>query len=205
MTLTTPADERAAFSLEDRYRKVEGTIFVTGVQALVRTVLDRARIDRARGANQGSYVSGYEGSPLAGFDLELERHGDLLREQAITHQPALNEELAATAVSGTQLARQVADLQYSGVTGFWYGKAPGLDRATDALRHANMAGTDGQGGAVAFVGDDPAAKSSSVPCSSEFALADLVMRPSSPPTRQRSWCTGCTRSSSHEPAACGRP
>ncbi|MDX6201050.1 MAG: indolepyruvate ferredoxin oxidoreductase, partial [Frankiales bacterium] len=178
MTLLTAADSSAGFSLEDRYRKVEGTIYVTGIQALVRTILDRARIDRGVGADRlphASFVSGYEGSPLAGLDMELERHADLLREHHVRHLPALNEELAATAVSGSQLARSVADLRYSGVTGFWYGKAPGLDRATDAFRHANMGGTDGNGGAVAFVGDDPAAKSSSIPCSSEFALADLTI------------------------------
>ena len=175
MTLLTTADTSAGFSLEDRYRKTEGTIYVTGIQALVRTILARARIDRALGAEHATFVSGYEGSPLAGLDMELERHADLLQENCVMHLPALNEELAATAVSGSQLARSVADLRYSGVTGFWYGKAPGLDRATDAFRHANMGGTDGKGGAVAFVGDDPAAKSSSVPCSSEFALADLTM------------------------------
>jgi indolepyruvate ferredoxin oxidoreductase len=175
MTLTTPTEELAAFSLDDRYRKVEGLIYITGVQALVRTILARSRLDRMHGADQASFVSGYEGSPLAGFDLELQRHLDVLEEHRITHQPALNEELAATAVSGSQLARSVADLKTAGITGYWYGKAPGLDRATDAFRHANMAGTDGRGGAVAFVGDDPAAKSSSVPCSSEFALADLAI------------------------------
>ena len=175
MTLATPSDSLAAFSLEDRYRKTEGTVYLTGVQALVRTILARARLDRLLGADHATYVSGYEGSPLAGFDMELQRHPGLLQEHRITHQPALNEELAATAVSGTQLARAVADLRHAGVTGYWYGKAPGLDRATDALRHANLGGTDPYGGAVAFVGDDPAHKSSSVPCSSEFALADLVM------------------------------
>ncbi|MDX6243204.1 MAG: indolepyruvate ferredoxin oxidoreductase [Frankiales bacterium] len=175
MTLATPTEELAAFSLDDRYRKVEGLIYITGVQALVRTILARSRLDRMNGADQASFVSGYEGSPLAGFDLELQRHLDVLEEHRITHQPALNEELAATAVSGSQLARSVADLRTTGITGYWYGKAPGLDRATDAFRHANMAGTDGRGGAVAFVGDDPAAKSSSVPCSSEFALADLAI------------------------------
>ena len=184
MTLTTPTEELAGFSLEDRYRKTEGLIYVTGVQALVRTILARARFDRMLGADQATFVSGYEGSPLAGFDMELQRHLDLLDEHQITHLPALNEELAATAVSGSQLARSVADLRHTGVTGYWYGKAPGLDRASDAFRHANMGGTDGKGGAVAFVGDDPAAKSSSVPCSSEWALADLVMPtlfPADPP------------------------
>ena len=138
-------------------------------------MLDRARYDQRRGAPTALFVSGYEGSPLAGDDLELARRRTLLAQHRIEHRPALNEELAATAVSGSQLARHVGELRYHGVTGYWYGKAPGLDRATDALRHANLIGSDPRGGAVAIVGDDPAAKSSTVPCTSEFALADLAM------------------------------
>jgi indolepyruvate ferredoxin oxidoreductase len=142
-------------------------------------LLDRARHDQRAGLRTAAYVSGYEGSPLAGYDLELARQAVLLREHRVTHQPGVNEELAATAVSGTQLLgrpgeqRGVGDAIYDGVTGVWYGKAPGLDRATDALRHANLIGASPTGGAVALVGDDPAAKSSTVPCSSELALADL--------------------------------
>ena len=163
----------AQFSLEDRYRRDEGAIYVTGIQALVRMLLDRARADRRAGRNTATYVTGYEGSPLGGLDLELARQATLLAEHAIVAQPGLNEELAATAVAGTQLARQAADLRYSGVTGVWYGKTPGLDRASDALRHANLIGTDPHGGALALAGDDPGAKSSTVPGSSELALADL--------------------------------
>lgn len=168
------------FTLLDRYERTEGRIYVGGVPALVRAPLDRIRLDRRRELRTAALISGYEGSPLAGYDLELARHKDLLDEHDVRHQPALNEELAATAVAGTQLAATVADLRHDGVTGYWYGKAPGLDRATDALRHANLIGTAGSGGAVAFVGDDPAAKSSSVPCSSEFALADLMIPTLSP-------------------------
>src|SRR5580698_7464604 len=166
-------------TLDERYQRQDGTIFLTGIQALVRTLLDRARHDERAGLRTAAYVSGYEGSPLAGYDLELARQAGLLREHRVTHQPGVNEELAATAVSGTQLLGRpgeqggVGDAIYDGVTGVWYGKAPGLDRATDALRHANLIGTSPTGGAVALVGDDPAAKSSTVPCSSELALADL--------------------------------
>jgi indolepyruvate ferredoxin oxidoreductase len=174
-TSTTAAATTASLSLEDRYTRLDGTIYFTGIQALVRLVLDRARYDQRRGAPTASFVSGYEGSPLAGYDLELARRRPLLAQHRIEHRPALNEELAATAVSGSQLARHVGELRYHGVTGYWYGKAPGLDRATDALRHANLIGSDPRGGAVAIVGDDPAAKSSTVPCTSEFALADLAM------------------------------
>ena len=162
-------------SLDDRYLREDGTIYLTGIHALVRMLLDRARYDRQRGANIATYVSGYEGSPLAGYDLELARHPRLLSESGITHRPGLNEELAATAVSGTQLAGTIGTATHDGVTGIWYGKAPGLDRATDALRHANMIGTSPRGGAVALVGDDPGAKSSSLPSASELALADLAL------------------------------
>ena len=172
--MTTAFRPRVA-TLDERYQRQDGTIYLTGIQALVRMLLDRARHDRERGITTASYVSGYEGSPLGGYDLELARHRELLGEYAILHQPGLNEELAATAVSGTQLAGRVGDARYDGVTGVWYGKAPGLDRATDALRHANMIGTAPAGGAVALVGDDPAAKSSTLPCSSEMALAGLLM------------------------------
>jgi len=166
-------------TLDERYRRYDGTIFLTGIQALVRMLLDRARHDERAGLRTAAYVSGYEGSPLAGYDLELARQAGLLAEHRVTHQPGVNEELAATAVSGSQLTGRpgepggVGDAIYDGVTGVWYGKAPGLDRATDALRHANLIGTSPTGGAVALVGDDPAAKSSTVPCSSELALADL--------------------------------
>jgi indolepyruvate ferredoxin oxidoreductase len=162
-------------SLDERYQRQDGTIYLTGIQALVRMLLDRARHDRARGLATACYVSGYEGSPLGGYDLEIARHRAMLGEYGILHQPGLNEELAATSVSGSQLAGQVGDAKQDGVTGVWYGKAPGLDRATDALRHANMIGTSPAGGAVALVGDDPAAKSSTLPCSSEMALAGLMM------------------------------
>ena len=162
-------------TLDERYQREDGTIYLTGIQALVRMLLDRARYDREHGLATARYVSGYEGSPLGGYDLELARHRDLLSQYGIRHQPGLNEELAATAVSGTQLAGRVGDAKHDGVTGVWYGKAPGLDRATDALRHANMIGTAPTGGAVALVGDDPAAKSSTLPCSSEMALAGLMM------------------------------
>jgi len=162
-------------SLEDRYQLQDGTIYLTGLQALVRVLLDRARYDRQHGITTKTFVSGYEGSPLAGYDLELARQRGLLTEYGVVHQPGLNEELAATAVSGTQLTGRVGDATQDGVIGVWYGKAPGLDRATDALRHANMIGTAATGGAVALVGDDPAAKSSTLPSASEQALAGLIL------------------------------
>ncbi|HEY9315303.1 indolepyruvate ferredoxin oxidoreductase family protein [Williamsia sp.] len=171
-----------SFSLDDRYTRETGTVYLTGIQALVRMVRDRARLDRRQNLNTSSFISGYEGSPLAGYDLEIARRAKYLDPFDIVHRPGLNEDLAATSVMGSQVAAQVGTLAAGtngivrdGVVGYWYGKAPGLDRATDALRHANIIGTHSAGGAVALVGDDPGAKSSTVPCASEMALADLYM------------------------------
>ncbi|MDG9722875.1 indolepyruvate ferredoxin oxidoreductase family protein [Streptomyces sp. DH41] len=171
-TSAVPAD----FTLDDRYLADEGRVYLTGIQALVRMLIDRAKLDARAGVRPASYVSGYEGSPLAGYDLEIARRRKLLDPHGVVHQPGLNEELAATAVAGTQLAGGTLSFRHPdvrGITGFWYGKAPGLDRAADAIRHANLAGTSPHGGAVALVGDDPSAKSSTFPCSSELSLADL--------------------------------
>ncbi|MGW0038197.1 indolepyruvate ferredoxin oxidoreductase family protein [Gordonia sp. NPDC003376] len=180
MTLAPHAP--ATSGLDDRYVRESGTVFLGGIAALVRMVRDRALIDRRMDLRTASYISGYEGSPLAGYDLELARRRALLEPLDIVHRPALNEEIAATSVMGSQVAAQVTDLApdgagqaRAGVVGYWYGKAPGLDRATDALRHANIIGTHPDGGAVALVGDDPGAKSSTVPCASEMALADLYI------------------------------
>jgi indolepyruvate ferredoxin oxidoreductase len=161
--------------LEDRYTAESGPVQMTGVQALARLPLNILRSDQAGGLKTAVFISGYEGSPLGGYDLELGRHAKLLASYDLVFQPGVNEELAATSVQGTQLAAGLADARVEGVTGFWYGKSPGLDRASDALRHANLIGTHPKGGAVAFVGDDPAAKSSTVPGASEFLLADLGM------------------------------
>ncbi|WP_405539360.1 indolepyruvate ferredoxin oxidoreductase family protein [Streptomyces sp. NBC_00075] len=161
--------------LDDRYVLEDGLIPLTGIQALARLPLDIRRADQRAGRDTAVFVSGYEGSPLAGYDLELARNQRLLDEYGVLFRPGVNEELAATAVQGTQLASASPDRRVGGVTGIWYGKSPGLDRATDAMRHNNLMGTDPHGGAVALVGDDPAAKSSTVPGASELLLADLGM------------------------------
>lgn len=182
MTSTMP--ERSALPtssgsrdvLADKYTASTGTVHLTGIQALVRMIRDRSLADRARGLQTASFVSGYEGSPLGGYDLELARRSAMLEEFNVIHKPAVNEELGATAVAGSQLTG-VGSLRrdVDGVVGYWYGKAPGLDRSADALRHANLTGTSGRGGAVAIVGDDPTAKSSTVPSNSSRLLADLGM------------------------------
>ena len=161
----------SGYSLDDRYRA--SAVHLTGIQALVRMLLEQHRHDRATGLDTRTFVSGYEGSPLAGLDLELGRRSALLDEHGVVFTPGLNEEAAAMAVQGTQLAAVSGGMRHDGVVGVWYGKAPGLDRATDAIRHANLMGTHRTGGVLALVGDDPGAKSSSVPCTSELALADL--------------------------------
>src|SRR4051794_27490166 len=160
-------------TLQDKYVLEDGTVFLTGIQALVRVMLDQARADRRAGLDTATFVSGYQGSPLAGLDHELHRLGALAEEHRLRFTPGLNEELAATAVFGTQLAPAMHGARHQGVTGYWYGKSPGLDRATDAMRHANLAGTHPHGGAVALVGDDPAAKSSTFPSATEATLAAL--------------------------------
>ncbi|GAA2358746.1 indolepyruvate ferredoxin oxidoreductase family protein [Dactylosporangium salmoneum] len=161
--------------LTDRYTAQTGDVQMTGVQALVRLPMNVRRADRVHGRDTAVFVSGYEGSPLGGFDLELQRQGKLLDDLDVVFRPGVNEELAATSVQGTQLVAGLDDARVGGVTGFWYGKSPGLDRATDALRHANLMGTHPRGGALALVGDDPSAKSSTVPGASEALLADLGM------------------------------
>ncbi len=163
------------YKLEDRYRADHGRTFLTGIQALARIPIQQLRVDRTKGLNTAAFVSGYQGSPLGGFDVEVARAAALVPDLAIVNQPAVNEELAATAVMGSQLAAEQPDCRYDGVLGIWYGKAPGLDRAGDALRHAVFAGTSRHGGAIAIVGDDPAAKSSTLPSSSDATLVDLHM------------------------------
>ena len=176
--------DRRSYRLEDRYDLAAGRVLLTGVQALARVPVDQMRIDRAAGRNTAALVSGYPGSPLGGFDLEMSRVVRRFDDLPIVHQPAVNEELAATAVMGSQLAPGRPDARYDGVVGVWYGKAPGLDRATDALRHGVFAGASRLGGVVVMVGDDPIAKSSTMPSSSDAALVDLHMPVLYPGTTQ---------------------
>lgn len=163
------------YQLSDRYRADNGQVFLTGIQALARVPIEQLRVDRRAGLHTAAFVSGYPGSPLGGLDGAIDRAVELTPDLPIHHKRGLNEEYAATAVMGSQLAATQDDALYDGVVGFWYGKAPGVDRASDALRHAVYAGVSQMGGAVAIVGDDPGAKSSTVPSSSAGLLADLHM------------------------------
>jgi indolepyruvate ferredoxin oxidoreductase len=162
-------------TLDDKYSAPNGRVLITGIQALVRMILEQRRLDTARGLDTRAFVSGYQGSPLAGLDQEMARAGRFLDDAGVVFRPAVNEELAATAVAGTQLLRQAPGRRHDGVTGFWYGKNPGLDRAADAIRHGTLAGTTALGGAVALIGDDPSCKSSTVPSSCEPMAQSLLL------------------------------
>ena len=170
-------DARAGADLDpgDHWALDAPRVHLSGVQATIRVLVDTLRADRSAGLRTAAFVSGYQGSPLAGFDKELQiaLRGHL--DVEIVHRPAVNEEAGATAVMGSQLTSILPSAHLDGVLGVWYGKAPGLDRSMDALRHANYAGASARGGALALVGDDPSAKSSTLPSASEGMLADLAM------------------------------
>ena len=156
-----------------RYGVRQGNALLSGIQALARLPIDQRRLDIRAGRDTAGFVSGYRGSPLGGLDRELWRQSKLLDELGVVFQPGVNEDLAATAVWGTQQVGLFPGAKHEGVFGLWYGKAPGLDRSSDALRHANAAGTSPLGGVLLAVGDDPGCKSSTLPSASEFALRDL--------------------------------
>jgi indolepyruvate ferredoxin oxidoreductase len=163
------------FSLDAKYRQEEGLIFLSGIQALVRLPLDQHRADKRRGLNTATLISGYRGSPLGGLDLTLERNPNLLREHHVVFISGVNEDLGATAIYGSQLAAMFPKPKYDGVLGMWYGKGPGVDRTGDIFKHANYAGVGRAGGVLALAGDDPLAKSSTIPSHSEVALYDALM------------------------------
>ncbi|MCZ6462694.1 MAG: indolepyruvate ferredoxin oxidoreductase family protein [Proteobacteria bacterium] len=150
-------------------------VHLTGLQALARLPLDQIRRDRQSGLRMGGLISGYPGSPLAGFDQVLSRIRPLLEEHDLHFQLGLNEELAAAAVSGSQFLDLFPHTRFDGAIGLWYGKAPGVDRCLDVFRHANFAGVSRFGGALAVAGDDPACKSSSLPSQSEHAFAHALI------------------------------
>ncbi len=153
----------ATTTLDSRYVELDQPMLLTGTQALVRVLLEQARLDRAAGLRTGGLVSGYRGSPLGGLDRELWRKEKLLTGHGVRFQPGLNEDLAATMLWGTQQIDTFPGKRVDGVFGMWYGKGPGVDRSADALRCANMIGTSRLGGVLAVSGDDHAAHSSVFP------------------------------------------
>ncbi|MCZ4590517.1 indolepyruvate ferredoxin oxidoreductase family protein [Rhodococcus opacus] len=173
--LTEAAPATSDFDLSSRYRIASGPVLMTGVQAIARLLVEQHERDRRAGRRSATFVSGYQGSPLAGLDKLLASIPELASEHDVRLVPGMNEELAATSVWGSQLELPKGERTHDGVIGVWYGKGPGLDRASDALRHAAMYGAHPAGGTLALVGDDPAAKSSSVPAASERSLAALSM------------------------------
>ena len=159
-------------SLDDRYATESGVVFLTGIQALVRLPMTRARLDRAAGLDTAGFISGYRGSPLGGYDQALWKAAPRLEEHHVVFKSGVNEELAATAVWGSQQVNLFGGAKYDGVFGIWYGKGPGVDRSGDAFKHANAAGSAPHGGVLALAGDDHACKSSTLPHQSEHAFID---------------------------------
>lgn len=162
-------------SLDDRYTLEKGRILVSGTQALVRLPMIQRERDLARGLNTAGYVSGYRGSPLAGFDREMGRAKKFLDAAHVKFHPGLNEDMAATAVWGTQQTGMFQGSRYDGVFGMWYGKGPGVDRSMDVIRHANAIGTNPNGGVLLLVGDDHGAVSSTLPHQSEHNLISAMV------------------------------
>jgi len=162
-------------SLSDKYDLENGSVYITGVQALVRLLLMQANADQAQGLDTAGFVSGYRGSPLGALDFALWSAHSELEKSGIIFQPGLNEDLAATSVWGTQQSDIFGDAKHDGVFGLWYGKNPGVDRSGDVLKHANMAGTSARGGVLAISGDDPGASSSTVPNQCEQAFIGALM------------------------------
>ncbi len=167
--------EKRSVSLDDKYTLRKGHAFMTGIQSLVRLPMVQRELDLKAGLNTAGYISGYRGSPLGGYDQQLERNKKLLVEFHVKFQPGVNEDLAATALWGTQQSGLGGEGKYDGVFGIWYGKGPGVDRSGDVLRHANYAGTSKFGGVLALMGDDHTAESSTVCNQSEFAMVDALI------------------------------
>ena len=163
------------FSLNDKYTLFEGRVIMSGIQALVRLLLDQHRADIIKGINTGTLVSGYRGSPVGTLDINLLKNKKLLDEHNVKFIPGVNEDLGATLIYGSQMAGMVSNVKYDGVLGMWYGKAPGVDRSGDIFRHANFMGVGKNGGVLAVAGDDPSCKSSTLPSQSEPALFDAMM------------------------------
>lgn len=163
------------FSLSERLSSTEGSITLSGAQALMRVPVDQYRADTAKGIHTATLVSGYRGSPLAGIESIIAKHQKELDRANVSFISGVNEELAATVIWGSQMTELERTKRYDGVLGIWYGKGPGVDRSGDAFRHANFSGVSRYGGVLACAGDDPECKSSTIPSASEIALYDAGM------------------------------
>ena len=161
--------------LDDKYDLGQRRVFVTGFQALVRLCLMQKELDRRNGLNTAGFVTGYRGSPLGGLDSQFLRAKSFLETSDIRFQGGINEDLAATAVWGSQQAELRGEGKYDGVFGMWYGKGPGVDRTGDVFRHANLAGSAKHGGVLALMGDDHTAESSTTAHQSEYHFIDVMI------------------------------
>jgi indolepyruvate ferredoxin oxidoreductase len=179
MTSSTDLHSRAAvdrdYTLDHKFTQTEGRIYLSGVQALVRLPLMQRLRDQAAGLKTAGFVSGYRGSPLGGFDLELWRAKKHLAAAGVKFTPGLNEDLGATMVWGTQQTNLFPGAKVEGVYGMWYGKGPGVDRCGDVFKHANAAGTSRHGGVLALAADDHACRSSTLPHGSEGEFQSALM------------------------------
>ncbi len=162
-------------SLNDRFDLEKSPVLLNGTQALVRLMLMQQARDAAAGLNTAGYCTGYRGSPLGAVDLQMQRAQKVLEASNITFQPGMNEDLAATAIWGTQQAELRGEGKYDGVFSLWYGKGPGVDRSGDVMRHANMAGTSPHGGVLMAMGDDHTGESSTTLHQSDWAMVDAYM------------------------------
>ncbi len=157
-------------TLDDKYSKPNGQVYMTGIQALVRLPLLQSQRDQASGLNTAGFISGYRGSPLGALDGALWSADKYLKKHNITFTPGVNEDMGATAVWGTQQVNMYPEAKYDGVFSMWYGKGPGVDRSMDVFKHANAAGTSKHGGVLLVAGDDHASKSSTLPHQSEHMM-----------------------------------
>ena len=178
--LTSPSSANqpgldTGYALDHKYTRTDGRIYLSGVQALVRLPLMQRLRDEAAGLDTAGFISGYRGSPLGGFDLELWRARQHLEAARVKFTPGLNEDLGATMVWGTQQTNLFPGANVQGVYGMWYGKGPGVDRCGDVFKHANAAGTSPLGGVLALAADDHACRSSTLPHGSEDEFVSAMM------------------------------
>mgnify|MGYP006156920093 CR=1 FL=1 len=172
------------YDLDDKYTRTNGRVYLNGSQALVRLPLMQRQRDLGMGLNTAGYISGYTGSPLGGYDIALKQASKHLEHNHIHFQPGVNEDLAATAVWGSQQTENFGKTKYDGVFGIWYGKGPGLDRSGDALKHGNYSGVGPNGGVLVLAGDDHGAKSSTTAHQSDHAFIHFGMPILNPSTVQ---------------------
>ena len=158
-----PLPEILSDTLDDKYTATAGRVFLTGTQALIRLPMMQRERDLAAGLNTAGFISGYRGSPLGNLDLGLWKAKQHLADHHVTFQPGINEDMAATAVWGSQQVGLFPGAKYDGVFGIWYGKGPGVDRAGDAIKHGNAYGSSPHGGVLVVAGDDHGCVSSSMP------------------------------------------